>query len=277
MRSLRYISLLFTLAALPLTLSGQADRKDVRRGNRLFSKDKFQAAEISYRKGLMADSTSFASAYNLASALYREGNYVEAASTLDKAAESAAASPRQADWLYNKGDAALQTKDYQAAVEAFGKALLLNPDDIECKENFIYARKMLQNQQGGGGGNDQNQDQNQDQQGGGDQDQQNKDQDQNQQDQNQQDQNQQDQNQQDQNQQDQNQQDQNKDQNQDQQNQQNQDQNKEQNPKEQEEGLSSQQARQMLQAMQALEKETQEKVDKKKALLLQSRQKDKNW
>ena len=36
-------------------------------------------------------------------------------------------------------------------------------------------------------------------------------------------------------------------------------------------------AQQMLQAIQAKEKETQEKVNKEKAALLNSRQKEKNW
>jgi flagellar motor protein MotB len=81
-------------------------------------------------------------------------------------------------------------------------------------------------------------------------------------------------------------QDQNKDQNQDQQNQdqdQNQDQNQNQNkdqrqqPQPQPEQLSPQQAQQLLQAIQDKEKQTQEKVDEKKAAVLKSRQKEKNW
>ena len=41
--------------------------------------------------------------------------------------------------------------------------------------------------------------------------------------------------------------------------------------------LSPQQAQQLLQAIQEKERETQEKVDKEKAALLQSKQKEKNW
>ena len=62
---------------------------------------------------------------------------------------------------------------------------------------------------------------------------------------------------------------QNKDQNQ------NQDKNRDQQPQPQE--ISPQQAQQMLQAVQAKEKETQDKVNKEKAAALQSRQKEKNW
>ena len=48
-------------------------------------------------------------------------------------------------------------------------------------------------------------------------------------------------------------------------------------PKEQQEQLSPQQAQQLLQAIQDKEKQTQEKVDEKKAAVLKSRQKEKNW
>ena len=41
--------------------------------------------------------------------------------------------------------------------------------------------------------------------------------------------------------------------------------------------ISPQQAQQMLKAIQAKEKETQDKVNKEKAEALKSRQKDKNW
>ena len=50
-----------------------------------------------------------------------------------------------------------------------------------------------------------------------------------------------------------------------------------QQPQAQEQKLSSQQAQQMLRAVQAQERKTQEKVNKEKAELLKSSQKEKNW
>ncbi|MCQ2181567.1 MAG: tetratricopeptide repeat protein [Bacteroidales bacterium] len=149
--------------------SAQVDRRDVRAGNRRFAKGKYAEAEVDYRKAAIKDTTSLTAAYNLASALYREGNYEEAGKSLSGVSEAGAVSERASDFHFNTGDVALQKKDYQAAVDAFRKSLLLNPDDLEAKENYIYARKMLQNQQ-----NQQNQDQNQQ-----DQNQQNQNQDQN--------------------------------------------------------------------------------------------------
>lgn len=210
---------------LSLPVNAQVDKREVRAGNRAFKKDEFRKSEIDYRKAVLKDSLSLAGQYNLASSLYRQEDYEGASKALETVKE-VAGQASSADFWYNRGDVALAQKDYATAVDAFRQSLLLRPEDLDAKENYIYAKKMLENQQGGGGGNDQNQD-----------DQQNQD-------------------------------------NQDQQNQDNQDQNRQ----DQSEGaISRQQARQMLNAIQAKEKETQDKVKKEKAEALKSRQKEKNW
>lgn len=242
-RILRYSLTAFLLALACGVCMAQTDRKEVRSGNRQYKKGNWQNAEIEYRKAQAKDSTSFAAGYNLAGALYREGNFDEAAKTLDRLKEIAPASGRAADYFYNQGNVAVQKKDWKAAVEAYKQSILLNPEDLEAKENYAYAKQMLKDeeQQGGGGDNQQDQDNNQDNSG----------------------------------------QDQNQNQNQND----NPDQNQgdrpdsQQDPK-QGEGdakISPQQAQQMLKAIQAREKKTQDKVNKEKAALLKSRQKEKNW
>ena len=223
MRKLLVILLAFSC------LSAYAQKGDLRRGNRQFRRGEFPKADISYRKALMQDSTSVAATYNLANTLYREKDMENARRLLDGAKEAAGEETFAADYYYNLGDVAIAQEDWQAAVDALKQSLLLSPDDVKAKENYIYARNKLMEQQ--------QQDQNQ--QGDG---------------QDNQDQNQQDQ------------------QNQDQQNQDQQDQGQQ-----GEAQISPQQAQQMLQAIQQKEKETQEKVDEKKAAALKSRQKEKNW
>lgn len=231
----KIFAVLFFLS-LALAAAGQADKRDVRAGNRKFRKGEFKEAEIDYRKAVLKDSTSMKAQYNLASSLYRQEDYEGAGKALSAIAPEGA----PASCHFNSGDVALKRKDYAAAVQAFRNALLLEPDDLDAKENYIYAKKMLQNQQeqqNGGGGQDENQDRNQDQ-----------DKNQDRQDQNQQG------------------------------NQDKQDNGDGQQGQQQPQaGISPQQAQQMLKAVQAKEDETRSKVEKEKAALLQSRQKEKNW
>ena len=262
-----------TFAALLLCFAAafaQNERREVRRGNRQFGKEKYQECEISYKKALVADSLSAAANYNLGNTYYRMENYAEADKAFAAVQDSLIRKPADISKRYhNMGNSFLAQRNWKGAIEAYKNALRRNPGDMETKTNLAYAQKMLENEQQ----NQDNQDQNQD----GDQ---NKDQDQNN-----------DQNQ-----------DQNKDQNQDQNKDQNQDQNKDrdnkdnnqdqnknddqnQNPDQNRDGqqpqpqpkISQQDAQQILQAIQDKEKETQDKVKKEKALLLKSKQKEKNW
>lgn len=244
MRKLIYI---LALLSISVAMSAQTDRKEVRSGNRQFRRENYKEAEISYRKALVKDSLSFAANYNLANVLYRGEHYDEAGKILETVREAAPASEYGADYFFNAGDIALAKKDYAAAVDAFKQSLLLNPGDLQAKENYIYAKKMLEDQQQNGGGGGQDNQENQ-------QNQQNQD---------------------------------DRQQNQDQQDNQNQDQQNNQDQQDSQDGrngqqpqpvkISPQQAQQMLKAMQAKEKETQDKVNREKAEALKSRQKEKNW
>lgn len=248
--------LLLTVILILCTFSvclAQSERKSVRSGNRDFRKSHYEQAEIDYKKALIADSLSAAASYNLANTYYRLENYTEADKYYKRATDSLASTRYGADSFHNAGNSMLKQRNWQGAIEAYKNALRRNPDDMETKTNLSYAQKMLENeQQNQNQNNDQNQDQNQNNQN------QNKDQNQNQnKDQNQ---------------------DQNKDQNKDQ----NQDNNQNQDQQQQPQGgeqpkISPQAAQQMLQAIQAQEKDTQDKVKKEKALKLQSKQKEKNW
>lgn len=225
------------------SLFAQPDRREVRHGNRDFRKSDWKSAEIDYRKALVKDSLSFAANYNLANTLYRMGDYEQATKTYDAVKDMAGGSPQASDWHFNAGNAASQQESWEAAVAHYKESLLLNPGDMAAKENYIYAKGKLQeqqNNQSGGGQQDQQNDQNQDQNGDNGK---------------------------------------NQDQNQDNQNdQQGQgDQNQGNGQPRPQPNITPQAAQQMLQAIQAKEKETQEKVKKEKAEALKSRQKEKNW
>jgi len=236
MKRLGFILLsIFLSAAVAMA---QTDRREVRSGNRDFKKGEWAEADIHYRKALVQDSTSVTAAYNLSNNLYRQENYDEAAGRLDKL--SADSLSYGGDVNFNRGDVAIAQKDWQKAVDSFRKAMLADPSDMEAKENYAYAKQMLQDQQQNGGGQDNQQQDQQDQQDNQDEQQQDK-----------------------------------QDQGQDNQDgQQDKQQDGQQQPDQQ---ISQQQAQQMLKALQAEDEKTQEKVRAEKAKAQKTRQKEKNW
>lgn len=262
MKRVLYILLSVMLLAVSFAEAGaQTDKREVRKGNRSFKDGSYTEAEVEYLKAVDKDSLSVAANYNLANTYFRKGEYDNAKAALERAREVAMASPDGAQYFYNLGSVAIAQQDWKTAVESLQLSLLMNPDDLNAKENYIYAKKKLEDQQ-------QNQNQNQD-----NQDQNNQNNQDNQNDQNQ-DQNQDNQDQQ-QDQNDRN-QDQNDDQNQNDQSQDDQDQQQDNRQGEQPQ-ITPQAAQQMLQAIQAKEKETQDKVNKARAAAVESRQKEKNW
>ena len=235
---LKKIIAAFAALVLVLPLSAQQEKREVRSGNRAFRSKNYNEAEIDYRKGLVKDSTSFISVYDLASSLYMQKDYENAARTLDKVADQLPQSEYASRWYFNKGNIALQQQDYKTAVDAFKQALLLDPEDLQAKESYIYAKEKLKDRQDEKNGQDEK-----DGEDGEDEKDKKDGQDK-----------------------------QNQPQPQDNQQQPQQPQ---QAPSGQQ--LSPQQAQQMLKAIQAKEKETQEKVEKAKAQQAQTRRKENNW
>ena len=164
-------------------INAQASRHQMREGNREYNKQRYEQAEVNYRKALERDSGDFRGQYNLANDLYRQEKYGEAASHYQQALASQGITDRQrARTLHNQGNSLLkgalqseQMEGLQQAINCYQEALKLDPKNDDTRYNLAYARRLLQQQQ------------QQQQQGGGQNQQQNKDQDQqNQQQQNQQ-------------------------------------------------------------------------------------------
>ena len=84
----------------------------------------------------------------------------------------------RAQAFYNLGNAQFKQQKYKEALESYKQSLRLNPSDQEAKYNYAYTKRLIDDENGGGGGGDdknQDKDQNKEQQQGG-QDQQNGDQ-----------------------------------------------------------------------------------------------------
>ncbi|MDD2242824.1 MAG: VWA domain-containing protein, partial [Bacteroidales bacterium] len=168
---------IFMFAVLFLTIStqgfAQRDKKQVSSGNRYFGKSKFKQAEVEYRKGLLRDSTSVLGRGNLANTLYRMKDADNATKLFEGEADTVGKLPFNLNWngsdktivrkkysrkdigkpsniskfFFNAGSNYLVQKQYDKAAEMFKQSLVRNPSDMMAKANYVYAKKMAQNQQ----------------------------------------------------------------------------------------------------------------------------------
>ena len=218
------------------------ERGLVRRGNREFRREHFEKSVDSYQRALQHDSTCFEAKYDLASALYRTERYDKAEKTLlSIVSDSTRTEKERGEVAYNLGNTQFAQQKYKEALSSYRQAMRCNPNDEDAKFNYAFTKRLIQQQEQQQ--QQQNQDQNQDQ---------NKDNKDNQQD------------------------------NQNQQNEQNQQQPQNQDGKDeqQEDGqrpegaMTPEQQEALLQAIQAEEDKTQDKLKEKKGVLIRG---SKNW
>lgn len=247
--------ILFVAAAFNAYSQKTPERSHARKGNSFYKQGKFNDAETEYRRALQKNPESEKVRYNLANSIYKQGHYEIADSLYKLLIKSNIDSTQPPQTYHNYGNSALkeaikvkeeQGQHVQAnqeklkeSIEAYKKALKLNPDDMETKSNLAYAQKLLAKNGNGGGGGENNNQQNQDKK-------------QNEDKQNQENDNQDNQN------------------DQDNKNEQKQDQN-------QGQGMNKQDIDRMLEAVRALEEKTKEKVDNEKAMAAKKYTPEKNW
>ena len=152
---MKKIATILTLLTLTLGLSAQANRHQLREGNREYKKQHYDKAEVAYRRALEHDSTDFRGQYNLANGLYRQKKYDEAARHYGQALANQNLSKKQrAQALHNQGNSLLkaaqeggQMQGLQQAVGCYQSALKLDPKNEDTRYNLAYARRLLQQQQ----------------------------------------------------------------------------------------------------------------------------------
>ena len=157
--------ILFLFAASGVQAQQLPERSLVRKGNRQYNKGNYEQSAGHYEQALQAAPGQFEAIYNLGNALYKAERFDRAEQTMQQAAaDSLRADTERAEAFYNLGNAQFKQQKYQEALESYKQSLRLNPSDMETKYNYAYTKRLLDEiKDGGGGGGDQNKDQNQDQ------------------------------------------------------------------------------------------------------------------
>src|SRR5690606_18724599 len=228
---------LFWLIAvlLPVAVQAQQDKKSILEGNEYYRQQQYDEAAAAYQRSLGHGQESVVGNFNLGAAWYKQKKLDDAIQQFTDIAGSATDKTLKAKAYHNLGNALLESQQLEESIEAYKQSLLNNPKDDETRYNLAYAQEKLKQQQQ----QDKNKDQENKDQGDQNKDEKNKDQ----------------------GDQDENKDEKNKDQG-------DQDQNKDKGKNDQQQSqpgqLSKQDAERLLEAMAQEEKNTQEKLKKKK-------------
>ena len=137
------------------------ERGLVRKGNRQFKREQFEKSVDSYQRALQHDSTSFEAKYDLASALYRTERYEKAEKTLlGIVNDTTRTELERGEVAYNLGNTQFAQQKYKEALSSYRQAMRCNPNDEDAKFNYAFTKRLIQQQEQ----QQQNQDQNQNKQ-----------------------------------------------------------------------------------------------------------------
>ena len=138
---------LLLLFSSVLMVRAQTANSYISKGNDYYKQTQFALAEAEYRKALENQPENTTAQYNLANALQKQKKYDEAIQILEKLYGSANDKMLKSSAAYNQGVAYTKQKSLEASIEAYKKALRLNPDDKEARENLQKALSELKQKQ----------------------------------------------------------------------------------------------------------------------------------
>lgn len=113
----------------------------VRKGNQLAKEKKYESAVETYRKAEVKRPREAVVRYNLGTVLYQLYGYRDSESELEQAISLAKSPSVKAKALYNFGNTQYRLGKFDQAVEAYKKALDLDPKDEDAKYNLEFLRK----------------------------------------------------------------------------------------------------------------------------------------
>lgn len=149
--------LLLMLFTLGTSVYAQ-DRQSIRQGNKLYRQEKFDKAEVEYRKALANNPRNTQAMYNLGCALMQQQKDSAAIVQFEQAGKLETSAMRKAMSYHNMGVICQKHQMYGEAIQAYQESLRNNPNDNETRYNLSLCKRQQKKQQQ----NQNNQNQNQD-------------------------------------------------------------------------------------------------------------------
>ena len=152
-RTISALVVLMFLCSVPASAQYHKERRHVRQGNSSFERKNYKTSYNRYNEALEHDSTSYEALYNRANAYTHMRRSNPKDSTLVSevefgnyeaiAADMLLTKSQRAEVLRNLGESLFNEQKYEAALNAFRESLLLNPDDKETKYNYVLTKRIV--------------------------------------------------------------------------------------------------------------------------------------
>lgn len=169
------LCLLFSLFVFQFSFAQKyPERREARFAGHAYQQGDFERAETRYRRALELRPDFQEATFNLGGALFRQEKVEEAAREWERiAADSLADAGMASAANFNLGNVMLAGQKVDEAIEFYKQALRLDPTDGQAKYNLAYAQKLKQQQEQQQNEEENQEQQNQDQNGSGGGDEQN--------------------------------------------------------------------------------------------------------
>lgn len=152
-RTISALVALLLVCSLPVSAQYHKERKLVREGNSNFERKNYNTSYNRYNEALEHDVTNYEALYNRANAYHhlRQSNPQDSILTAEVtfrnyeaiAADTLLSKSQRAEVLRNLGESLFNEQKYEAALNAFRESLLLNPADKETKYDYVLTKRIV--------------------------------------------------------------------------------------------------------------------------------------
>ena len=141
----KFIVILFLLGLTSTKSFSQSWRSTLETARNQYAIKNYPAAYKTYQQVAKQLPSNINLDAEIGQAAYKAGDYTKAAQYFSK--QKNAARTKKARLNHNLGNAYLQQKNYQKAIEAYKKSLRTNPSDEKTRYNLALAMQKQKNQQ----------------------------------------------------------------------------------------------------------------------------------
>lgn len=152
-RTISALVAVMLLCSVSVSAQYHQERKLVREGNSNFERKNYNTSYNRYNEALEHDATNYEALYNRANAYHhlRKSNPQDSTLTAEVAfsnyeaiaADTLLSKTQRAEVLRNLGESLFSEQKYEAALNAFRESLLLNPADKETKYDYVLTKRIV--------------------------------------------------------------------------------------------------------------------------------------